>query len=553
MTCCLRFISAVNILILSYIQPAFAEQPIVFHGKELIVEDTYLWRIIPLTENTQYNTPLSRVNQLKLDYNKLPLLESIGGKSGAYIAKLVLQNKSDNEALFLTVNSNFVDLGYVHYTNQEQNISQLKDFSQLTDDSLPRLLHYQAVDIHIQKNTEVELWLLISADKFATPVSITISGPEDFYQYQNLNNALSIAGITTMLVLALLAALVYVGTRKIVSISCAGYLGLHGIGWAAASGLIDDTLNLSINSTYWGILIFPYAIACASQFVCALFDCKLNHKKLYKFLRYLSIGAVLVGIVNCLIPFTYAFWLSHILASFWVVVTLTVAVFMLKKRDYRAKYFLLGNLLYSASLAYYIAAHSQFFGALAYSESVVVVALSIDCICILLCLSEWFRLKRVDFDKHQYLSRIDVMTQLGNRFALNESVTNLEEFYVVVYVDLDGLKMVNDKKGHQEGDKLIIKTANLMKQSLSAYGGVYRSGGDEFIALLNSHSVAETEELEAKAWRIMETLSAELGRTWQWAGLSFGIATSLEESSVYDCISLADKRMYTYKASNKES
>ena len=145
------------------------------------------------------------------------------------------------------------------------------------------------------------------------------------------------------------------------------------------------------------------------------------------------------------------------------------------------------------------------------------------------------------------------MTQLGNRFALNESVTNLEEFYVVVYVDLDGLKMVNDKKGHQEGDKLIIKTANLMKQSLSAYGGVYRSGGDEFIALLNSHSVAETEELEAKAWRIMETLSAELGRTWQWAGLSFGIATSLEESSVYDCISLADKRMYTYKASNKES
>ena len=536
-----------------FIQPAFAEQPIVFQGKELIVEDAYLWRNIPLIENSDFSSPLQGIELLSSQYEGLEPVESIGGKSGTYIAKLVLKNMSDNEVLFLTVNANFVDLGYVLYTNQEQNIAQLKDFSQLSDDSIPRLLHFQAIDMYTSKNAEIDLWLLISAEQFATPVSLTISSAQDFYQYQNFNNALSVAGITIMLVLALLATLIYLGTQKMVAITCAGYLGLHGIGWAAASGLIDDSFNLSVNSTYWGILIFPYAIACASQFVCALFDCRQNHKRLYRFLRYLSIGALAVGIAICFVPFNYAFWASHLLAGFWMLVTLGVAFFMLKNRDYRAKYFLLGNLIYSISLAYYIAAHSQVFGELAYSESVVVVALSIDCICILLSLSEWFRLKRIDFDKHQYLSRIDVMTQLGNRFALSESVDNLDEFYVIVYVDLDGLKMVNDKKGHQEGDKLIIKTADLMKQALSAYGGVYRSGGDEFIALLNGHSVTEIQELEGKAWKIMDALSADLGKTWQWAGLSFGIATSLEEGSVYDCISLADKRMYKYKASNKES
>lgn len=535
------------------IQTVHSQERVEFEGTDLVVKDASLWRKISLNENALLNNPSYYIEQLKLQYDALPAIESIGGKSGAFFTKVVIKNTSNNKTLFLTVNANFVDLGYVSYLNHETNISDLKDFSQVSDDSIPKLLHFQAIDVHVKANSEIELWLLISAKQFATPASLTISEPRNFYKFQNFNNSLSIAGITIMLVLALLATLTYVGTRKVVGITCAGYLGLHGIGWAAASGFIDDIFNLSVNTTYWGILIFPFAIACAAQFVSTLFDCGVNHKKLYKFLKYLSISAACVGIAICFLPFPIAFFISHVLAVLWVVVTLTVGFVMLKQADFRAKYFLIGNLIYSGSLAYYIAAHSQFFGELAYSESVVVLALSIDCICILLCLSEWFKLKQADLNRHQYLSRIDSMTQLGNRFALNECLANIEDFYVIIYVDLDGLKLVNDKKGHQEGDKLIIKTANLLKQLLSAYGGVYRSGGDEFIAILKGHTVAEIEDLEGKAWTIMDGLSAELGKTWQWAGLSFGIATSLEESSAYDCISLADKRMYQYKAGNKKS
>ena len=544
---CLR---ALCFFSLAVVFPVLGEVVDLKNGK-VTLQDSHIWRELPASIELANIASATLLQPLQTGYEHLPIAPSLGGESGSYITKLLLKPSADGR-YFVVINANFIDIGLSAYVSGSQTRPQIEVFSQLADDATPHLLHFQSFAIQVNESETVELWLVIKAKQFPTPVSISFYDPATFYEYQIYNNGLSIAAITTMTLLALLAILVYLSTKKRVALTCAGYLGLHGIGWAAASGLLDDLFNIPTNSTYWGMMLFPFAIACAGQFVSDLFDCPSNHKKLFRFLRVFSVISVVLGVTMWFLPFTTGFLISHLLAMVWMILTLSIGVTMLKIRDFRAKYFLTGNLLYSASLGYYISAHSHYFGELPYSESAVVVALSVDCICILLCLAEWFKLQQIEFNRNYYLSRTDAMTKLGNRFALSECIEQLNGFYVVVYVDLDGLKTVNDRNGHQEGDKLIVETARLMQRSFSHRGSVFRSGGDEFVSILHAQSAPELEELTKSCRSHMDALSYELSQAWRRAGVSFGIATSVECDSAKACIFLADKRMYQYKSINKK-
>lgn len=530
---------------------AQAEDGVPLGVGKIVLQDVELWRPVPPEINLSSIDNVDDFESLQQAYETLPVSSSLGAESGAYLTKLVLQ-PSRSGRYFVVINANFIDVGIASYVQAEQQTPTFEIFSQLADDTTPHLLHFQGVEIQAQSDKPIVLWVLIAAKHFPTPVSLSIYDSAAFHKFQIYNNGLTIAATTVMSLLALLALLVFVSTRKQVALTCAGYLGLHGIGWAAASGLVDDMFNIPINSTYWGGILFPFAIACASAFVSDLFDCKANHQSLFRTLRVFRLASTAAGLTVLLLPFSIAFLISHLLAVVWVILSLTIGIAMLKLRDFRAKYFLIGNLLYSFSLIYYTAAHSQKFGDLPYSELTVVFALSVDCICILLCLAEWFKLQQIEFNRNYRMSRTDEMTQLGNRFALTECVMQLKGYYVVVYVDLDGLKTVNDRAGHQEGDRLIIETARLMQQSFSRKGNVFRSGGDEFVGILHSPSELKTEELTQFTLAQMRAISIALNNKWQGAGVSFGTATSAECSTANDCISLADKRMYQYKSINKK-
>lgn len=85
------------------------------------------------------------------------------------------------------------------------------------------------------------------------------------------------------------------------------------------------------------------------------------------------------------------------------------------------------------------------------------------------------------------LSRTDVMTGLKNRRAYNEFIENAKEnsIFGAAFFDVNGLKTVNDTKGHSEGDRLIISFAKLLSESL-ANAEVFRISGDEFVAIYTS-------------------------------------------------------------------
>lgn len=91
---------------------------------------------------------------------------------------------------------------------------------------------------------------------------------------------------------------------------------------------------------------------------------------------------------------------------------------------------------------------------------------------------------------YQRLSLEDGLTGLGNRRGFDEALTNLEsapERYgnvALVFMDMNGLKYVNDQFGHNVGDELLIAAARCIESAFAEMGTCFRVGGDEFAAIL---------------------------------------------------------------------
>ncbi len=148
-------------------------------------------------------------------------------------------------------------------------------------------------------------------------------------------------------------------------------------------------------------------------------------------------------------------------------------------------------------------------------------------------------------------SNTDELTGLLNRHGYEEEMALLEKGglknnFVYVALDVNGLKTVNDTYGHEAGDELIIGTSECMKRCFSAYGNLYRTGGDEFVALIYADKNQLTE--------IMHDLEET---TEKWEGIfnktltvSSGFVTKEEakDMTLHQIAAFADKRMYEDKA-----
>ncbi len=161
--------------------------------------------------------------------------------------------------------------------------------------------------------------------------------------------------------------------------------------------------------------------------------------------------------------------------------------------------------------------------------------------------------RNVDEEKRreEYLIRIsmtDEMTRLFNRRCFDEDLREirnqeLSDDFVVFSVDVNGLKTVNDTKGHAAGDELIKGAADCLALSVGKKGKVYRTGGDEFMAVIHAtdpEEIKKTIKKNASDWH--GVYSEELT-------MSIGYATHVDnpDASVDDLEHIADADMYADK------
>lgn len=153
------------------------------------------------------------------------------------------------------------------------------------------------------------------------------------------------------------------------------------------------------------------------------------------------------------------------------------------------------------------------------------------------------------------LSRIDELTQLFNRRALNERlVEEFEKFYrhknpfSITILDIDNFKNINDTYGHHIGDivlKEISKTLSIELRKTEVLG---RWGGEEFIILFPNTTADIAVKASEKIRKIIEAYAfTEVGTVTS----SFGVAQYMDSTSIEELLAQADQALYEAKHTGK--
>ncbi len=156
-------------------------------------------------------------------------------------------------------------------------------------------------------------------------------------------------------------------------------------------------------------------------------------------------------------------------------------------------------------------------------------------------------------DELEIRASIDQLTSCFNRSATIELVDRTVNGQhdglgrAVIFVDLDGLKAVNDKLGHFAGDQVIVAAADRIRSTLRTEDSVGRIGGDEFLV------ICPRVVSSAQAMRIARRISAALTTTVDLESetiemrASVGVVWTMEGLDTDTLIARADKAMYESK------
>jgi len=152
----------------------------------------------------------------------------------------------------------------------------------------------------------------------------------------------------------------------------------------------------------------------------------------------------------------------------------------------------------------------------------------------------------------EYLSFHDSLTGLYNRRFFEEEMRRLDTPrnypMTIIMADLNGLKLTNDAFGHHEGDKLLKKTANLLRTYLRAEDIAARWGGDEFAILMPQTSSDDAEKIILRIIEGSNKLNTDKGLL----SIAFGWDTKTDSSKDMESI-FKNAEEYMYKRKISES
>ncbi|MEH8196277.1 diguanylate cyclase domain-containing protein [Aeromonas allosaccharophila] len=169
-------------------------------------------------------------------------------------------------------------------------------------------------------------------------------------------------------------------------------------------------------------------------------------------------------------------------------------------------------------------------------------------LCLLLPL--YLRLEKLD-----QLVRLDHLTGLGNRSYFDEAIGRAIEQHsrephglVLVLLDLDRFKQINDTWGHPVGDLVLSRFAQLLKGCIRSTDQAFRLGGDEFALLLQP---AEPEAWRPVWLRLQHMLMTNKELSTFSVGCSLGAASWQSGVDVQSLYEAADSHLYARKKAGK--
>ncbi len=188
--------------------------------------------------------------------------------------------------------------------------------------------------------------------------------------------------------------------------------------------------------------------------------------------------------------------------------------------------------------------------------------LAVTMIGLIIIVEGYRRERNMNIEYSNKLKNLSIKDPLTGLFNRREIMKNIEYErklikrgnlpFSLVMCDIDNFKVLNDKYGHNFGDKVLTGIAALLSRQVREYDTVSRWGGEEFLMLFPKTGKLEVKAIIERIKKLLEEKVFLYNTEKVFVTATFGImeANFLEES-VLDCIEKADKAMYEGKIQGK--
>ena len=419
-------------------------------------------------------------------------------------------------------------------------------------------LHY-GKEVVLAPGVEYEVLVRFESPYFASVPRFQLLTEADYQRKVLEENTVILGSLGAMVALAAFNLFVFALTRIRSHLYYAMQLVMSCIAWALVFQLPAELFGWrDLRVHYVPFFLLP---AISALFCIDFLELPKRHPRLHRALRALiAVALVLTPLAVFAVPYAHA--AATLLISVWLVLMVTSGVVSWWHGYRPARFFAL------AFAAMFVPALIILPGNIGLipdlvenAEMLTLFGGAIEALLQAFALAD--RIRTLNLEKDSYavqlgraleVAHTDAMTGIGNRYAferaLNDRGTPTEQELVphmLLLIDLDGLKQINDRYGHSRGDELLKAVARGLSELTQGCASCFRLGGDEFAILAPHH-------LEHELERSLALLEAELvARGFEDAGISYGIAHWTANARALDLINLADQNMYQHKARRKRA
>lgn len=415
-------------------------------------------------------------------------------------------------------------------------------------------LHY-GKRISLQANIEYRVLIKFSSPYFASSPRFEVCSEASYRAKVSRDNILIIGCLGAVVSLALFNLMLFASTRDKSALYYALYLVAFGLGWAFVFHIPVELFGLrNLSLHYVPFFLTPVA----SALFCIDF---LKLRENFPLLAKLCVAAIVLSLALIPVNFfaqQYAHTVATIVIGLWLPLAIVCAIVAWRNGYRPARFFAIAFVALLIPGALILPANLGLMDdVVRNSELFTLVGGTIDAILLAFALAD--KIKLLGQEKDNYLMRLnhaltlahtDSMTGIGNRHAFDQlfdqelKLSFMEDDAnqpMLILVDLDGLKLINDKYGHARGDELLRAFARALQEFKIDHVTSFRLGGDEFAIFARKHHEAI---LRDKLQAIERSLGAQ---GFAESGVSFGVAFASESSAAAEMFNAADRRMYETK------
>ncbi|MBB5017717.1 diguanylate cyclase (GGDEF)-like protein [Chitinivorax tropicus] len=486
--------------------------------------------------------------------NKQKPIPAVNLYGGQYWLYNEIRHNSNNRDWAITIDNTLIDRMEVRVYGSDGSVQAFQSGYQ---HQLDFPLHY-GKRVHLAPGLTYRILIHFDSPYFRAHPHFELLPAAKYSQRAMVENLVVIGCMGALLALCLFNLFIWTQDRDRSRLFYSLYLLTYATAWALVFHI--PTTLFDFRDLRWHYVPFFLMPILNTLFYVDFLKLKINQPALANWNR-INYGLPLLFLPSCFIAPSYAHALATIAITVWLVLALISGITAWRQRFRPARYFILAFVALVIPGLLILPSNIGLPELIDQTQMWALVGGTLDALLLAFALAD--KITLLSEQKDHYLRQLndtlelahtDSLTGLRNRYAFNQMVgqrfrflANMEDHnqQILILIDLDGLKRINDQYGHNTGDELLKQFAKGLQKLDQHYDASFRLGGDEFAIFSRApHEPSLREGLATLEQRLIEYGFNE-------AGISYGLAYSHEcatPDALFDC---ADTRMYLHKTSKK--